>query len=49
MDQTSQKKEQRVEAADPAIEAGMVFLRTLFAESDTVLFRPIEMWVDAGM
>jgi hypothetical protein len=48
MEQASQQTEQQVEAADPAIEAGMVFLRALFVESDAVLFRPIEAWTENG-
>ncbi|QDU44598.1 hypothetical protein Mal52_30830 [Symmachiella dynata] len=32
----------------PAVEVGVTFLQTLFSESDTILFRPIETWVDSG-
>src|SRR5687768_5023753 len=33
---------------DAGVEPAAKFLSALFAESDTVLFRPIETWVDAG-
>jgi len=32
--------------ANPAIETGLAFLRVLFDEADTVLFRPIETWIE---
>jgi len=41
-------KEQQTEAPDPAVEVGVRFLRALFAEEDTILFRPIETWVEQG-
>jgi P4 family phage/plasmid primase-like protien len=44
----SQEKGQQVDADDPAIEVGAKFLSALFAESDTVLFRPIETWTEEG-
>ena len=46
MDRMCQSEEQQVEAR--ALEAGVTFLRALFAESDTILFRPIETWVEGG-
>lgn len=48
MDGASQPVEQQIEPLDPAIEAGAAFLATLFDESDSILFRPIETWVEAG-
>lgn len=48
MDQTSEQEKQQVEVTDPAVEAGTIFLRALFDESDTILFRPIETWIEAG-
>lgn len=48
MDDNVTPEEQHVEALNSAIEAGVTFLRALFHESDNVLFRPIETWVDAG-
>ena len=33
---------------DAAIKIGGEFLRALLAETDTVLFRPIESWTEAG-
>ncbi len=35
------------ERVDSDIEVGVKFLTTLFAESDTIIFRPIETWSDA--
>ncbi|MFH1919165.1 MAG: hypothetical protein ABIP48_04650, partial [Planctomycetota bacterium] len=48
MDDMSQPREQELKLDDPAVETGTTFLRALFAESDTILFRPIETWVEAG-
>ena len=48
MNQTSEQEKQQVEVTDPAVEAGTIFLRALFDESDTILFRPIETWIEAG-
>jgi hypothetical protein len=36
------------DAPDPAVEVGVTFLRALFDESDTILFRPIESWIEEG-
>jgi len=46
MDGASLTEEQQ--PPDPAIESGAAFLAALFAESDTLLFRPIETWVESG-
>jgi P4 family phage/plasmid primase-like protien len=48
MNGVSQTEARRAETLDPAIEVGTTFLRALFSESDTILFRPIETWVEAG-
>lgn len=48
MDDVSQPRKQQLDLDDPAVEIGTELLRTLFAESDIVLFRPIETWVKAG-
>jgi len=48
MDDVSHPTEQQSDVPDPAIETGATFLRALFDESDTVLFRPIETWLDGG-
>lgn len=44
MDGASEPREQ----SDPAVDTGVAFLRALFAETDTILFRPIETWTEAG-
>jgi hypothetical protein len=48
MDCIGQTKEQHIEDVDPALKAGETFLCALFAESDSILFRPIETWVEGG-
>jgi hypothetical protein len=48
MDDHSNPNEPRAGVSDPAVEVGVKFLQTLFAESDIVLFRPIETWVESG-
>jgi hypothetical protein len=48
MNGVSQTEARRAETLDPAIEVGTTFLRALFAESDTILFRPIETWIEGG-
>jgi hypothetical protein len=48
MDSTPQSEEQQTEAVRRAVETSATFLRALFGESDTILFRPIETWVEAG-
>jgi hypothetical protein len=44
----SPSEDQQIDSTDPAHEAAVTFLRTLFAERDTILFRPIETWVESG-
>ena len=41
-------EKQQVDEPNPGIEIGTTFLRALFVESDTILFRPIETWVEVG-
>lgn len=48
MDKTIQHREPTGQTHGPAIEVGETFLRALFADGDTVLFRPIETWTEAG-
>ncbi|MEQ8790105.1 MAG: hypothetical protein RIC55_27665 [Pirellulaceae bacterium] len=48
MEESNSSEDNRVKPPEPAIEAGAEFLGALFAESDTILFRPIETWVEAG-
>lgn len=48
MEDDIKPRERQAEAPDPAVAVAVTFLRALFAESDTILFRPIETWVDAG-
>lgn len=48
MDGASLSEEQQVADSIQAIETGAAFLAALFAETDTVLFRPIETWVEGG-
>lgn len=38
----------RLVPTDPAIQAGLRFLQALFAETDRILFRPIETWTESG-
>lgn len=33
---------------DPLIQSGVRFLQALFDEKDTILFRPIETWIEGG-
>ena len=47
MEDNIKPEEQQSEALDPAIDVGVKFLRALFDESDTILFRPIETWIDS--
>jgi hypothetical protein len=47
MESASSSEEQNANDFGPAIEAGTRFLRALFSESDTILYRPIETWVEA--
>ena len=48
MDSASQSEEQQTEDFKPALETAGNLLRALFTESDTVLFRPIETWIEDG-
>ena len=48
MKQSNNLEEQPTEASDLAVETAVTFLGALFAESDTILFRPIETWVESG-
>ncbi|MEX0718069.1 MAG: hypothetical protein WD066_15865 [Planctomycetaceae bacterium] len=43
-----QSPESQFQVSRGDIEIGVAFLRALFDESDTVLFRPIETWGEAG-
>jgi putative DNA primase/helicase len=48
MDVESQFKRQQDDLVEQAVETAAAFLTALFAESDTVLFRPIETWNEGG-
>jgi hypothetical protein len=48
MDGASQGEEPKPDPPDSAVETAAAFLSALFAESDTILFRPIETWIEAG-
>ncbi len=48
MDDSNRTEELQPEAPDPAVEVGVTFLCALFDEEDTILFRPIETWVEQG-
>lgn len=48
MDAELQSADQCAEFDDPAVETGMKFLRALFDERDTILFRPIETWTEGA-
>lgn len=48
MNDSNKTEKLQPEAPDPAVEVGVTFLCALFDESDTILFRPIETWVESG-
>ena len=48
MDSINRREEREVDDGDPAVEACVRFLGAVFAESDTILFRPIETWTEGG-
>jgi hypothetical protein len=48
MEDASESEIQKSDTPDQAVETAAAFLGALFAESDTVLFRPIETWNENG-
>ncbi|MEX2170021.1 MAG: hypothetical protein WD851_11985 [Pirellulales bacterium] len=48
MESANQPEESNKEESDPTIGVAVRFLSALFAESDTILFRPIETWIEEG-
>ncbi len=48
MDGANKSAERQNESLASAIEATASFLAALFEESDTVLYRPIEIWIEDG-
>ncbi len=48
MEESSESEDQTIDPPNPSIEAGAALFAALFSESDMILIRPIETWIDAG-